>query len=306
MKTPVFEAKGLSKSYRSAYALQGLDMTIEQGDIYGLVGENGAGKSTLMKIIAGLVHPAGGEISLFGQRGKRELNHARQRAGFLIETPSLYPHMNACENLTFYSRIFGIRDQARIGEVLRSVALTDAGSKPASQYSLGMRQRLGLAVALLNRPGFLVLDEPVNGLDPAGMVEMREILLRLVREEGVTILLSSHLLSELQQLATKYGFIHQGRLIKEVSASELLESGQTMITISTRCPAEAVVVLQQELQLEKIGITATGVIEIPKADADLEQLMSVLLRQGIQIDGIQRSVPNLEHYYLKLIGGRVQ
>jgi ABC-2 type transport system ATP-binding protein len=234
------------------------------------------------------------------------LNHARQRAGFLIETPSLYPHMNACENLTFYSRIFGIRDQARIGEVLRSVALTDAGSKPASQYSLGMRQRLGLAVALLNRPGFLVLDEPVNGLDPAGMVEMREILLRLVREEGVTILLSSHLLSELQQLATKYGFIHQGRLIKEVSAGELLESGQTMITISTRCPAEAAAVLQQELQLEKIGITATGVIEIPKADADLEQLMSVLLRQGIQIDGIQRSVPNLEHYYLKLIGGRVQ
>ncbi|WP_054939113.1 ABC transporter ATP-binding protein [Paenibacillus ihuae] len=306
MKPSVFEARGLTKTYRSAFALQSLDMTIKQGDIYGLIGENGAGKSTLMKIIGGLVHPAGGEISLFGQQGKHELVRARRRIGFLIETPSLYPHMNAKENLTFYCRIFGIQEKARIGEVLQSVALTDAGSKPASQYSLGMRQRLGLAIALLHQPEFLVLDEPVNGLDPVGIVELREILVRLAREEGVTILLSSHILGELQQLATNYGFIHKGKLIQEVSAIELLESAQTMISVATSCPAVAADVLKQELQLDTIKITGSGTVEIPREEADLERLMSVLLQQGIPVDGIQLSVPNLEHYYLKLIGGGIQ
>lgn len=306
MKPLVFETRELTKKYGSAFALQHLNMTIEEGDIYGFVGENGAGKSTLMKVIGGLVHPTSGEVSLFGQREKQELIHARRQVGFLIETPSLYPHMNAEENLGFYCRIFGIQDKARIGEVLQTVALTDTGSKKTSQYSLGMRQRLGLAIALLNHPKFLVLDEPINGLDPVGIVEMRRILELLAHEQGVTILISSHILGELQLLATKYGFIHQGRLIKEVSAGELLQSAQSMITISTPHPAAAMALLKEKLKLEDISINTAGAIEIPKAAADLEQLMTVLLQQGIPVDGFNLSAPNLEHYYMDLIGGKGQ
>ncbi|WP_438494367.1 ATP-binding cassette domain-containing protein [Paenibacillus sp. IHBB 3054] len=306
MKPLVFETRELTKKYGSAFALQHLNMTIEEGDIYGFVGENGAGKSTLMKVIGGLVHPTSGEVSLFGQREKQELIRARRQVGFLIETPSLYPHMNAEENLGFYCRIFGIQDKARIGEVLQTVALTDAGSKKTSQYSLGMRQRLGLAIALLNHPKFLVLDEPINGLDPVGIVEMRRILELLAHEQGVTILISSHILGELQLLATKYGFIHQGGLIKEVSAGELLQSAQSMITISTPHPAAAMALLKEKLQLEDISINTAGAIEIPKEVADLEQLMTVLLQQGIPVEGFNLSAPNLEHYYMDLIGGKGQ
>lgn len=306
MKLPVFEAKGLTKKYSSDYALQDLNMTIQEGDIYGFVGENGAGKSTLMKVIGGLVHPTSGEISLFGQREKREIIRARRQVGFLIETPSLYPHMNADENLGFYCRIFGIRDQARIGEVLQIVALTDARSKKASHYSLGMRQRLGLAIALLNRPQLLVLDEPINGLDPVGIVEMRKILELLAHEQGVTILISSHILGELQLLATKYGFIHRGRLIKEVAAGELLQSAQSVITISTPDPAAAIEVLKQKLQLEDISLKAAGAIEIPRDSANVEQIMTVLLEHGIPVEGFNLSAPNLEHYYMDLIGGSGQ
>lgn len=169
-----------------------------------------------------------------------------------------------------------------------------------------MRQRLGLAIALLNHPKFLVLDEPINGLDPVGIVDMRRILELLAHEQGVTILISSHILGELQLLATKYGFIHQGRLIKEVSAGELLQSAQSMITISTPHQAAAMSLLKEKLQLEDISINTAGAIEIPKAAADLEQLMTVLLQQGIPVEGFNLSAPNLEHYYMDLIGGKGQ
>ncbi|UQZ35122.1 bacitracin ABC transporter ATP-binding protein [Paenibacillus sp. PK3_47] len=303
MNTPVLEAIALTKVYRSAFALREFNMRIEEGDIYGFVGENGAGKSTLMKIIGGLVHPESGELRLFGQQGKQGLMEARKRIGFLIERPSLYPHMNAEENLKFYCHIFGIRDPERIGEVLHAVGLTEAASKKTSQYSLGMRQRLGLAIALLARPGFLVLDEPVNGLDPAGILEMRRILERLAREQGVTVLVSSHILGELQLLATKYGFIHQGRLIREISAGELLQTARSVITLSTPDPAAAAEKLRQHLQLHNISVSDAGIIEIPKEDMDLERLMSVLLQQGIRVDGFNLSAPNLENYYMDLIGG---
>lgn len=226
MTAAVFEACGLSKKYRSGYALDGLHMRIEAGDVYGVVGENGAGKTTLMKMIGGLVHPTAGTMALFGVQGKAGLTAARRRIGFLIERPSLYPHMSAEENMSFYCRIFGIRDKQRTAEVLRIVGLAEAGSKKAGEYSLGMRQRLGIAIALLNRPEFLVLDEPVNGLDPAGIVGIRMILGQLAQEQGITILISSHILGELQLLAGKFGFIHQGRLIKEIPASELLKPAQ--------------------------------------------------------------------------------
>ncbi|OKP82039.1 hypothetical protein A3844_24605 [Paenibacillus helianthi] len=303
MKLAVFEAKDVTKRYSSGFVLQGLDMTIMAGDIYGFVGENGAGKTTLMKIIGGLVQPTGGEITLFGQRGKKELRVARRGVGFLIEMPALYPHMSAEENLKFYCHVLGIRNPQRIDEVLQAVALTDAGNKKASDYSLGMRQRLGLAIALLGSPQLLVLDEPINGLDPAGIVDMRQILERLVKEQGVTVLISSHILSELQLLATQYGFIHKGRLLKEISAADLLRSAQTLLCISTPNAESAAALLKQRLQIADITVNAPGELRIPKASVDLERLMAVFLQEGIPVEGFNMSAPNLEHYYMDLIGG---
>ncbi|KWX80398.1 hypothetical protein AMQ84_03920 [Paenibacillus riograndensis] len=303
LKPAVFEARNVSKQYRSGFALQGLDMKIMEGDIYGFVGENGAGKTTLMKIIGGLVQPTDGRILLFGQQGKKELCAARRRVGFLIEMPALYPHMSAEENLTFYHHVLGIRNPKRIGEALRAVALTDTGNKRTSEYSLGMRQRLGLAVALLGSPQLLVLDEPINGLDPAGIVDMRHILERLAKEEGVTILISSHILGELQLLATRYGFIHKGSLVQEIAAGELLKSAQAMICIAAPNAEKTAELLKQRLQIPDISVNTAGELQIPKASVDLERLMAVLLQEGIPVEGFNLSVPNLEHYYMDLIGG---
>ncbi|WP_238652365.1 ABC transporter ATP-binding protein [Paenibacillus piscarius] len=304
MTATVFEAQGLTKKYSSGYALDRLSMRIEAGDVYGFVGENGAGKTTLMRIIGGVVHPTAGIMELFGAQHREGWIAARRRIGFLIERPSLYPHMNAMENLGFYSRVFGIRKQGREAEVLRIVGLEDAGPKKIEQYSLGMRQRLGIAVALLNRPDFLVLDEPVNGLDPTGIVEIRRILEHLAQEQGVTMLISSHILSELQLLAGKYGFLHQGRLIQEITAAELQQSARTAICIKTSDPAAAAEMLKQELHCGDIRINGAGEIELPRDAVNLEQLMKLLVQRGIPVEGLNLTAPNLEQYYMKLIGGR--
>ncbi|WP_340021633.1 ABC transporter ATP-binding protein [Paenibacillus sp. FSL K6-1096] len=304
MTATVFEAQGLTKKYASGYALDRLSMRIEAGDVYGFVGENGAGKTTLMRMIGGVVHPTAGIMELFGVQHKEGWRAARRRIGFLIEQPSLYPHLNAMENLGFYSRIFGIRDQDRSIEVLRTVGLDEAGGKKTREYSLGMRQRLGIAVALLNRPEFLVLDEPVNGLDPAGIVEVRRILEHLAHEQGVTMLISSHILSELQLLAGKYGFLHQGRLIQEITAAELQQSARAAICIKTSDPAAAADMLRRELHVEDVRINGAGEVELPRDAVSLEQLMPLLVQRGIPIDGLNLTAPNLEQYYLNLIGGR--
>ncbi|WP_438349426.1 ABC transporter ATP-binding protein [Paenibacillus sp. FA6] len=302
MNNTIFEAEGLSKQFGGEMALQNINMLIEQGDIYGFIGENGAGKTTLMKIISGLVYPTKGTIKLLGKTEKRDISEVRKQMGVLIELPSLYPHMNAEENLCFYCKIHGIKNTNRIKEVLNLVSLSDVGIKNAIDYSLGMRQRLGLAIALLNEPIFLVLDEPINGLDPTGIVEMRKVLTRLVEEEGVTILISSHILSELQLLATKFGFIHKGQLIKEVSAEELLQSAETKISIKTTDTAAAIKVLENELQIHTFTLSNSGEILIPKELIDLEKLMSIFIKKDIPIEGINLSTANLEHYYMDLIG----
>ncbi|ASA23021.1 ABC transporter ATP-binding protein [Paenibacillus donghaensis] len=303
MSTTIFEANGLCKKYGSAHALQDIHMTIRQGEIYGFIGENGAGKTTLMRIIGGLVHPSSGQFSLFGQSGARQVNQARRRVGFLIEMPSLYSHLDAEENLGFYCRMYGIKQRSRIGEVLQAVSLSDTGRKRVSGYSLGMRQRLGLAIALLNRPEFLVLDEPINGLDPTGIMEVRQILEQLAQEQGVAILISSHILSELQLLASRFGFIHRGRFIQEISASELMASAKSKICIQTGSKDTVLQILREQLSLADIAVTESGEITLPSDSIDMEQLMSVLLEHRVRLEGVHLSAPNLEHYYMKLIGG---
>lgn len=302
METNILEVKGLSKKYGDSYAIKDINMVIESGEIYGFVGENGAGKTTLMKIISGLVNPTSGSITLMGKQNEVDLIKARKHLGVLIEMPALYPHLNAIETLTFYYKVYGMENRNRINEVLELVSLSSATSKKISEYSLGMRQRLGLAIALLNYPKFLILDEPINGLDPIGIIEMRKILINLVQEQGITILISSHILSELQLLATKFGFIHKGCLVKELTSNDLTEVSKSQLCVKTSDPYLAMTILEEQLKLDTMTLSDTGEILIPKDTVELEELLSILVQHNIHIEGINLSTSNLENYYMELIG----
>lgn len=299
----ILKANNITKKYGDSYALNSINLSIESGELYGLIGENGAGKTTLMNIISGLVYPTSGSISLFGSDGDELLSKARKSMGVLIEMPALYPNMNAMDNLIFYSRIFGIKsEKSAITNTLNMVSLHDTGKKNVGEFSLGMKQRLGLAVALLSNPKLLILDEPINGLDPSGIIDIRNILGRLVKEQGVTILISSHILSELQVLATKIGFVHKGKLVKEIKTEELLKSAEESICIKTDSPENTLQILQEYLQLAQIKLNEnSGEIEILKRDIEVQEIMEILIRNQIHLKGVSLSTPNLEHYYMKLI-----
>lgn len=218
----VLRTDNLTKKYKNFTALNGLTMNVPKGSIYGFVGCNGAGKTTLIRIICGLQEPTSGTYELYGVKNtNREINNFRKRMGAVVETPSIYLDMTAKENIRQQYRILGIKSDDGIAELLHTVGLENAGNKKASDFSLGMRQRLGIAVALAGNPDFIVLDEPTNGLDPQGIIEMRELILSLNRDHGITVLISSHILDELSRLATHYGFIDSGRMIKEMSAKDV-------------------------------------------------------------------------------------
>jgi ABC-2 type transport system ATP-binding protein len=219
------QTKGLSKTYGRAHALNGVDMNVPAGSIYGLVGKNGSGKTTLMRLVSGLASPSGGSFTLYGARDGAELRQARKKTAGVIETPAIYPTMNAYDNLAMQCRIKDIRDAACIEALLETVGLAKTGGKRAQNFSLGMKQRLALALVLVGDPDLLLLDEPSNGLDPEGIIEMRELLLRLNRKKSKTILISSHILSELSRLATHYGFIRDGVVVKEVTAADIGTGG---------------------------------------------------------------------------------
>ena len=218
----VLRTNALSKSYRNFQALKGVSMNVPQGAIYGFVGKNGAGKTTLIRLICGMQEPTSGEYTLYGRKNtQKEIVKARRRMGAIVETPSIYLDMTAEGNLRQQYRILGLPSFEGIGDLLQLVGLAHTGKKKAKHFSLGMRQRLGIAVALAGDPDLLILDEPANGLDPQGIIEIRELILRLNRERQITVLISSHILDELSKLATHYGFIDNGCMVREISAAEL-------------------------------------------------------------------------------------
>lgn len=217
----VLETNALTKQYKNFTALNGLTMHIPKGAIYGFVGRNGAGKTTLIRLICGLQEPSSGSYCLYGIKNTdAKIVRSRRRMGAVVETPSIYLDMTARDNIRQQYQILGIPSESGIDELLQLVGLLDTGNKKVKNFSLGMRQRLGIAVALAGNPDFLILDEPVNGLDPQGIIEMRELILKLNQQHGITILISSHILDELARLATNYGFIDGGHLLKEMSAEE--------------------------------------------------------------------------------------
>lgn len=292
---------GLSKKYRHAQALNSLTMHVPKGSIYGFVGRNGAGKTTLIRLICGLQTPTSGHFSLYGaQNDSKNMVKARRRIGAVVETPSIYLDMTAEDNLRQQYLILGLPDFTGIPELLQLVGLSDSGKKKARHFSLGMKQRLGIAVALCGDPDFLILDEPANGLDPQGIVELRELILRLNRERGITVLISSHILDELHRLATHYGIIDQGRMAKELSAAELDAACRKCVRMEvTDTKALARVLDRIHGDYKICSVTQADVY----AKVNVTQIASALAAEGCEILSMQEKDESLESYFLSLVGG---
>ncbi len=297
----VLTTNALSKSYGTFKALDGLSMHIPKGAIYGFVGKNGAGKTTLIRLICGLQYPTSGEYTLYNRKNtEKDIEKSHRRMGAVVENPSIYMDMSAEDNLKQQYRILGIPSLEGIKELLKLVGLDKVGKKKAKNFSLGMRQRLGIAIALAGNPDFLVLDEPINGLDPQGIIEMRELLLRLNREHQITILISSHILEELSKLATHYGFINNGHIVKEMSAAELEVACRKCIRVEVS-DTKALVRVLDKMQIE-YKILSDRQADI-FAKMSISKLAAALAQEECELITCTEQDESLESYYMNLVGG---
>jgi ABC-2 type transport system ATP-binding protein len=299
----ILKTKNLTKKYHNQLAVNNVNMEIKQGDIYGLVGKNGAGKTTLLRMISGLTMPSSGEIDLFNETSSQGLNKSRMRTGAIIETPSFFPYLSARKNLEYYRIQRGIAEKDSIDYALKIVGLHDTGNKKFKNFSLGMKQRLGLALTIMSSPDILILDEPINGLDPTGIVEFREILLKLNRERNTTILISSHILSELSQLATTYGFIHNGVFLEQLSSEELSNKCRKALAIKVSDTAKAAAIIERELGSSEYEILNDNEIKLYDLMNVPEKVSKVLINNNIMLYSMSSEGVNLENYFINLIGG---
>ncbi|MDD3338877.1 MAG: ATP-binding cassette domain-containing protein [Lachnospiraceae bacterium] len=297
----ILETNALQKRYGRYQALNGLTMHIPKGVIYGFVGKNGAGKTTLIRLICGLQRPTSGGYTLYGKKDTdREVVRSRRRMGAVVESPAIYQDMTAVDNLKQQYRIMGLPSYDGMEDILDLVGLSDTGKKKAKHFSLGMRQRLGIAIALVGDPDFLVLDEPVNGLDPQGIIEIRELILKLNREQQITVLISSHILDELAKLATHYGFIDNGVMVKEISAAELEAACRKCVRMEVNdTKALARVLEERGLDYKILSDTQADVYGKIK----VSQLIAELTDAGCEVVSMQERDESLENYYVNLVGG---
>lgn len=297
----VLEVNAITKRYRDFTALNGLTMRIPKGSIYGFVGRNGAGKTTLIRLICGLQEPTDGSYTLYGVKNtESNIIRSRRRMGAVVESPAIYPDMTAKQNIRQQYRVLGLPSDDGVDELLHLVGLGDTGKKKAKNFSLGMRQRLGIAVALAGNPDFLVLDEPTGGLDPQGIIEMRELILKLNHEHGITVLISSHILDELSRLATHFGFIDGGRMVKEMSAEELEARCRKCICVEVSDTK----VLARVLDGMKIEY---NIIDDFHADIYAEipvtALVLALEKEKCTVNKLTEQDESLESFYMNLVGG---
>lgn len=300
MNNTVIKLRDISKKRGQTEILNHLNMTVYQKDIYGFIGQNGAGKSTTMKIIMSLIKETQGQLELFDSLDN-QIN--RSRIGAIIENPAFYPYMTAYENLKYYVQYKGIVEINSIEKVLKMVGLENVRKKKYKNYSLGMKQRLGLALALINNPDLLILDEPLNGLDPQGIVELREILSHLNKKYGITMLISSHILDELEMIATRYGFIHQGQMIEEITAEKLQEKLKKYISLDVENIGLATITLEQKLHTENFKVMDDHTIYLYDFVNESSLVATTLIQEGVILNKINISNVSLENYYLSLIKG---
>lgn len=297
----ILTASGLSKTYGKHRAVDHVNLHISQGDIYGLIGRNGAGKTTILKMLSGLARPTEGDYSLFGMSGGSR-GAMMSRIGTLIEAPGIYPNLSAFDNMKLKSIAMGVRDQDSVNELLETVGLGNVGKKHAGKFSLGMKQRLGIALALVGNPDLVILDEPINGLDPQGIAEIRETIERLNREKGITFIISSHILEELAKIATKYGIIHEGVILQELTRDELMEKCSERIELKTDNTEKACTVLEH-MGIHDYKVVDKKTIRIFERLDESGEIAMELAAQDVKTLGIEVKSEALEDYYLNLTGG---
>lgn len=301
MKEVVLKTNNLTKQYNKNVVLDNVNITIKKGDIYGLIVRNGAGKTTLMKIITTLASPTSGTFELFNTCSENdELFDNKKRVGSLIEYPAFYPNLSAYDNLKYYTIQRGIVDKNQINKVLELVNLTGTGKKKVKTFSLGMKQRLGIALAILNSPDFVILDEPINGLDPIGISELRDTFKKL-SDNGITLLISSHILSELYLLANEFGFLENGKLIKELSKEELDLECSKCLVIKTDDSKKVSVLLEKELNKNNYKVINNEEIRVYDYTDDSDKVSDVLVNNKIKIKGFYESGISLEEYFKEII-----
>ena len=303
MNDYVIEARQITKKYRSVPALNQVNLGVQPGSIYGLIGDNGAGKSTLLKLLAGHIFPTAGEIRLFGQSGERELRRCRRQMGVIIEHPGFFPNMTVERTLEYYRIQKGVPGRKKAEQIMELVGILEKRREKCKCLSLGQKQRLGLAIALLGEPAALVLDEPVNGLDPSGIVELRALLHRLNTEKNITILLSSHILPELQQTATMFGFLSRGKLLEEISAQELHERCADRLDIAVEDREKYAALLTKHFPEENWRVLPEGTIQIRGFRREPGAYSRLAMEHGLCILKLERRSASLEDYYMNLKNG---
>lgn len=303
MKQHVVKTNSVTKSYRGSFALRDVSIMMESGKIYGLIGQNGAGKTTLMRLLAGLSFPTGGTIELFGHSGERALQEERKRLGCMIENPGFVPYMTAEENLKFHRIMRGVPNKEIEVELLELVGLADTGNKKAKNFSLGMKQRLGIAIALLGNPELLILDEPINGLDPLGVVEIRNLLKKLCEERQLTILISSHNLPELYQTVTNYIIIHKGEIKQTLTLEQLEETCKHHIHISCDQPEKLTSVLELQLNTTNFKVMPDKTVKLYNYLQEKDLVAKTIYENGIVVSKFSIEGDTLENYFISVIGG---
>lgn len=297
----ILETHNLEKRYKKFKAINNLNLHLEKGAIYGLIGKNGAGKTTLIRLICGLQKPSSGTYSLYDiSNESTKITEARKRIGAIIETPSIYYDMTAEENLKVQYKIIGLPSYDGLKELLELVGLANTLKKKVKNFSLGMKQRLGIAIALVGNPDFLILDEPINGLDPEGIIEIRELILKLNKEKGITFLISSHYLDELSKIATHYGLVDKGKIIKEISSQELEQNCKTRTELKVNNVKECVKYLEEcKYSYEVISNEKINVYN----KINVSEIAVALSKRNCIINEFNEIEESLENYYMNLIGG---
>lgn len=300
MNECVIETKQVTKCYGSFRALDHVDIHVKRGEIYGLIGDNGAGKSTLLKLLAGHSYATEGEIRLLGNYEEKALENSRRKMGFMVEQPGFFPNMTVEQTLNYYCIQKGIPNRKKVDEMLMLTGIGQKRKSRCKNLSLGQKQRLGLAIAMLGEPQVLVLDEPINGLDPSGILEFRHLLQSLNEEKNITILLSSHILTELQQIATMYGFLNKGILIEEISADRLKEKCSDCVEINLSDVEKYAVLMEKHFPKETYKILPGNIIRIYKPGCEAEAYSRLASENSIYITGMRSIQTSLEDYYMEL------
>lgn len=303
MREVILSTRNLTKKYNNISAVSNINLEIRQGAIYGLVGKNGAGKTTLLRLLTGQAFKSEGIITMFDESSEEALNRCRKRIGAIIEAPSFYSYLTAEQNLEYYRMQRTIPGKQCVRQALEEVGLANTGKKKYKSFSLGMKQRLGLALALMNKPEILLLDEPINGLDPFGIVEIRNLLLKLNQEKNITIVISSHILTELSNLVTDYGFIEKGAMVKQLSAEQLTKECNRYLELKVDKVELMTALLEKKLGCTSYKVTPDYAIHIYEYLKQPSKISELAVNNGISLNSITVKEINLENYFIHLVGG---